>query len=534
MGLLALTELLLATQVGPRVPTPLPYRKTMEPFWGWDLPGGVHLLPESCQVFLNEAPEGRLRVAVLGSSAVAGDGLTPFHSFPWLLQRRLMDRGLDVEVLNLAQSGADSAAHRRVLEHALEHFGIHLAIVYTGNNEFHRLRAYRYLNPRWNSGVETVRSALERLALYRWLQQLSPPRPTNPVGPEIGMGEIPVSVNRLDVALATAHYRANLEAMVAACQDRKVPLLLCTVAVNDLSAPNIGAPAPGELGPKSAEWARVLSASHPGLRQAVLRWSTNPYLLYEAGRLARKEGRLEEARQALVRSREFDPRPMRALPSFRQVVLDLARLPGAFPCDVEEALRERSRSGLLLATDARDPRPEGDDYFLDGCHPGVEGARQIAEILDQTLVRAGLVPPGTGGTRLAPAVSRDAEDLEQWSPNPDRNEHAILRGHRKVAFRHWDKAKPHYLKAISQAPENALLWRNLGRARLARQDIQGARQAYRRFLELGGSDPIIERELPLLDRVLAHPLPPRPERPHPPPIVEDPQPLHHRPVQEIR
>lgn len=523
VGLLALAELLLTPQVAPRDPTPLPYRNTMEPLWGRDLPGGVHLLPESCQVFLKETPKGRLRMAVLGSSAVAGDGLTPFHSFPWLLQRRLMGRGLDVEVLNLAQPGADSATHRRVLEHALQHFGIHLAIVYTGNNEFHRLRAYRYLNPRWNSGVETVRSALERLALYRWLQQLSPPRPTNPVGPEISMGEIPVSVNRLDVALATAHYRANLQAMVAACQDRKVPLLLCTVAVNDLSSPNIETPAPGDLGPKSAAWARVLSASHPRLRQAVLRWSTNPYLLYQAGRLARKEGRLEEARQALVRSREFDPRPMRALPSFRQVVLDLARLPGAFPCDVEEALRERSRSGLLLTAAARDPRPEGDACFLDGCHPNVEGARQIAEILDQTLVRAGLVPPGTGGTSPAPAASREAENLEQWSPNLDRNERTIPRGHRKVAFRHRDKAEAPDVKATSQAPENALLWRDLGRDRLARQDIQGARQAYRRFLELGGRDPNIERELPLLERVLAHPLPsPRPERPHLPPLVEDP------------
>jgi len=307
-------------------------------------------------------------------------------------------------------------------------------------------------------------------------------------------------------------------------------------ATNDLTLPDLGAFPTGDLAQRSIARARdpALWRADPTLRQAIFRWSTNPYFLLEAGRIARQRGRMEEARMALERSKEFDPRSMRSIPSFRKVIIELTQTPGVLLCDVERDLRNLSPSGLLVGQDAQDPPPDGDGFFLDHCHPTATTNRQIAAMLDQTLTRAGLIPAPDASLSLRPLTRPDPDDIEEWLPEGTPTSLAT-RGHRKVQGVLYRDAEQLYLAALAEAPERPALWLNLGKILVATHNLRGALQAYQRFLELGGRDPIVEREIPLLKRATAQPVgaePPTPPawgRPNPPAIPAPRQPGRHRP-----
>ena len=67
-----------------------------------------------------EAPSARPRVVALGDSLTAGLGLPPDHAWPSLVQRRIDEAGLDVEVVNAGVSGDTTAGGIRRLDWALD------------------------------------------------------------------------------------------------------------------------------------------------------------------------------------------------------------------------------------------------------------------------------------------------------------------------------------------------------------------------------------------------------------------------------
>ena len=79
-------------------------------------------------------PAAVLRVVLLGDSLTAGYGLAPDDAYPSVLQRRLREDGLAVDVVNAGVSGDTSAGGLRRLDWALEG-PVRVLVVALGGND---------------------------------------------------------------------------------------------------------------------------------------------------------------------------------------------------------------------------------------------------------------------------------------------------------------------------------------------------------------------------------------------------------------
>ncbi len=75
-----------------------------------------------------------VRVVALGDSLTAGLGLAPEEAYPSLLQARLRERGLAVDVVNAGVSGDTSAGGLRRLDWSLD-YSVRVLIVALGGND---------------------------------------------------------------------------------------------------------------------------------------------------------------------------------------------------------------------------------------------------------------------------------------------------------------------------------------------------------------------------------------------------------------
>ena len=80
------------------------------------------------------APAAVPRVVLLGDSLTAGYGLAPDEAYPALLQRRLREAGLTVDVVNAGVSGDTSAGGLRRLDWALDG-PVRVLVVALGGND---------------------------------------------------------------------------------------------------------------------------------------------------------------------------------------------------------------------------------------------------------------------------------------------------------------------------------------------------------------------------------------------------------------
>lgn len=452
---LALVEAVLSTSQPPPDRRPLPWRGLQLFPWGSSAAPGVHRTRLG-QLVAEQRPPGRMRIAVFGSSAVEGLGATLYHAFPWRLQRRLEQRGLDVEVLNLGMAGRDSGHHRGAVLRALRELHPSLVVVYAGNNELLRLRAYKHLNPGWSAGSEAIRARLEELALYRWLAARLAPGVPAPDGPRVD--DIPGNVTAADRELATRFYRRNLEGIAQACEAAGVPLVLCTVATNDVTPPDYSRPA--------------TEPPHEAHRH------------HAAGMQALERGDFRTARRELDLARELDPAPQRALPSWNRTVREVAAAAGVPLCDVEEALRRSSPAGVL------DNR-----VFFDYCHLNLQGLDQAATALEEALQDAGLLPPVQPPIRVA-----DTDGLESLPMEPLPPEYRAFVRYLQGFTEEEQAALAALEGAARRRPLERALWRDLARACLRAGRLPEARAACERFLEAGGWDPQVARDLELLGK----------------------------------
>lgn len=452
---LALAEAFLATSQPPPDRRPLPWRGLQLFPWGSTAAPGVHRTRLG-QLVAEKRPPGRLRIAVFGSSAVEGLGATLYHAFPWRLQRRLEQRGLDAEVLNLGLAGRDSGHHRGAVLRALRELDPSVVVVYAGNNELLRLRAYKHLDPGWSAGSEAVRARLEGLALYRFLAERLARKVQAPDGPRVD--DIPGNVTAADRELATRFYRRNLEGIAQACAEAGVPLLLCTLATNDLAPPDYGRP-PGQ-------------PAHPAHRH------------HAAGMQALQRGDLRAAAAELELARELDPAPQRALPSWNRTVREVAAEQRVALGDVEVALRRASPTGLL------DNR-----VFFDHCHLNLQGLDQAAAALEEGLQAAGLLPP----VRPPPRVA-DTDGLESLPMDPLPPDYRAVVRYLQGFTEEEHAALVALEAAVRRRPEERALWRDLARVCVRAGRLPEARAACGRYLEAGGWDPAVARDLELLGK----------------------------------
>ncbi len=174
-------------------------------------------------------PASTFRVVVVGESSVQGFPYPSELAFPrqleFVLSRQLSPKR--VEVLNAGIVGVSTTPLVDITRQALES-APDLMVVYAGHNEFYGIGGAATTAPLGRLGIE-----LRRYRLMQFLTQLVQGTGN---GSEMLIARLPgnscVPPNSDAMKRAENMYRSNLTKMVALCEQRKVPLVLCSVVSN--------------------------------------------------------------------------------------------------------------------------------------------------------------------------------------------------------------------------------------------------------------------------------------------------------------
>jgi len=523
--LLMLANQMAERQAPPRNPELMPYRSPWPLLFlgpdqqGFQMSGMGDPIP-------SHRPGTPFRVLLVGSSAMRGTGAVSVQSIPGQLQRLLEGEGIPAETINAGVPASDSGQQVGFLADGLASFRPDLVVYYGGNNEFLRLRIYKQENPWWSPGLERFRSGCEGLALYRWISaRVAPPQSPGGSGWR-DLGNLSATVSAEDVRLVEDRYERNLTRMGELCAERRVPLLLCAVAVNQMYPPqppsSRGAPVTSQDLRAAWEEGRLTAF----LEEQAGAHPDHAWLQYACGRVLAAQGRPEAARW-LAAAVQADPGPVRALPSMAARVQAVAARVGALYLDVPSQLRREF--GPIL----------GNQVFWDHCHFLPEANRAVARQILTALKGRNLLPgPGPrrsprvvdpldledfsvhsdfeaypygvsrewsvlppevaekyGLGRPAPALASGRAALLSRMPSPQSLQGQVLRGHLAILETRPEEAIQHYRQALSLAPERVVLWRNLGHALMMAGQVPEALEAWRTFLRRGGRDPRLQRLL---------------------------------------
>ena len=160
LGILGATEILLrVTQPDlDEVVSPLIYQQNSgQAFTAGSSPGSRVYVSGRRRVATNKVA-GK-RILILGASAAYGEMYTAFTAFSGQLQNTLRRAAPDtaIEVLNLAHGGMGSRQVGEMLFRILENDKPDLVVIYTGNNEYHELRALKARSERYDPRAELLR-----------------------------------------------------------------------------------------------------------------------------------------------------------------------------------------------------------------------------------------------------------------------------------------------------------------------------------------------------------------------------------------
>ncbi len=365
-------------------------------------------------------PRG-IRVAVFGSSALY-DGWRPyFGCFPYWLQRYLRavaGREVPVEVINSGVPGANLTMHAERLERFLQINRPDLVIVYSGNNEFHPIRARKAWWPGYNPRAERIRIALSGLHLYRLLvnilRPVIPPPETVDRPRGISVDDIPAYPDEEDRLLATAIYRDGLNRVATATQRAGVPLLMTTVANNLLHvAPSGEGAATTAVRQLQEQLKRCPRAEAPALIAQTRALMVSRSDVAALGMMLHEAGWTREAYQVLLEAEAMARTPHQGNEAMRMAARQVSARRRVPLCDLARELASRSPGGL-----------PGFDLFRDECHFRAEGHRRVGEILARTIVDRGLLRlPGTPERQRARleaairtfSIEGDPWRLDQWT-----------------------------------------------------------------------------------------------------------------------
>ncbi|HEU5116270.1 MAG TPA: SGNH/GDSL hydrolase family protein, partial [Isosphaeraceae bacterium] len=108
-------------------------------------------------------------------------------------------------------------------------------------------------------------------------------------------------------------------------------------------------------------------------------------LQYSLGKCLQQVGRLDEAREALLRAKDEDICPLRMTGGLRRRSMDVAERAGVPMIDLVPIFTERSKGGIL-----------GPDWLVDHVHPSIAGHKLIARVLLDRLIEMGVVTCSPG------------------------------------------------------------------------------------------------------------------------------------------
>lgn len=406
--------------------------------------------------YAKEKAQGTLRVACVGGSTVEGNPF-PAESFPRVLQYLLSDAlaPRKVEVMAAGVGGQYSAGELAVLDELLD-FDLDLVVVYSCHNEFHPTNVSQLLLEQ----EHPVRTKLVRMlrgsGVGRWLASMA----TTEVKAEPNVLESPPDHRPIDgpeFQLVIDAFRDRLRTMVEHCRDRGIPIVLCTSVCNLRDVPpiaNVFKPTVSvserqrfERLLKDANAATVsgqTDVANELLRQAQYIDDLPAGLAYQRGLALLAQKKPAEAKLEFIHAIERDGRIRRGPPALVDVVREFKGQPGVIVADVEAAFAARAPDGIV-----------GCESIVDHVHPTIEGQRNIAKMIFNSLGRAGVVVDAAAAARI---------DVEHWQPKamegikPAEAETRIGTANLLLALEKGqfeataEEARRHYVKALQIEP----------------------------------------------------------------------------------
>lgn len=359
-----------------------------------------HLLPSIEPMAVPAAKGPRtVRIAVLGESAALGTP-DPAFGFSRVLDRMLRHRhpDLDFEVVNLAATAVNSHVHAD-LAPRLAALRPDFFVVYAGNNEMIGPYGPGTVFAPFLADIRLVRAGIflrrtrtGQLALSAW-RNLGSAFKSKHKSPErwAGLGmfrERAIAPGAPCLNPAYAHYRRNLEDLVAAARGMGAQVLLST------------------LGSNLRDFAPLASVAAldgpPAAPTAEARWENGQTLL-----ALHKNA---EALAELTAARDLDALRFRADSRVNAIVREVAMTsgPGVRLADAEADFREASPQGI-----------PGREFFHEHVHLTFAGnhrlAATVARGLDTLLLAAGRIAGVPGDEPLDAEVCRRELGLTGWS-----------------------------------------------------------------------------------------------------------------------
>lgn len=422
------------------------------------------------QSFPRRKPDGTRRVFCLGGSTTYGRPYDDTTSFPgWL--RELLPRVAPETQWEVINAGGVSYASYRVarLTEELVQYEPDLIIVYTGHNEFLEDRTYGEIK----HGSPLERGAYAMLAQTRTAalaQQIFGGQNrdqnngrfqlSNEVDAVLDHTVGPTTYQR-DVAQRQRileHFEVNLSRIVAMARWAGTEVLLVTPASNLKDSSPFKSQHSEELSDENLlEWTRHYEAARQHERDAQLERALFAYnqaaeldpsfaeLHWRTGRLLLKQGHVNQAQAAFMRSIDEDICPLRAVSEIPRIIRNTAERLNVPLVDFERVLFEQCRDQLGHSS-------PGEEFFLDHVHPTIAANGQLAKAIVDRLVNSGLLE-----TDSAPTEDVLAEVSRQISSRVDARQHAMaLRNLAKVlnwAGKHVE-AGSLAMRAVEQLPND--------------------------------------------------------------------------------
>jgi lysophospholipase L1-like esterase len=361
----------------------------------------AHWLPPR-QGFAASKPPGGLRVFSLGGSAALGWPHSDAGSYARLLARKLQalypDRA--IEVVNAAGNTYASYRVKVVFDEIIE-YEPDVVLIWSGNNEFFEDVVYGTVLPpgvlRHSALARILHVATGRARAAKPVIDIANYLEADHTVSRIGHAFGEVSQLREDpeqLERVTAHYRANLRAMVRSARARGVPVLLIDVPVNLKDWwPNVSVHrrdlVPDEREAFTAALRHGVEALEAGdavegERAFAAAGRIDPgwaEVHFWRGRALLALGRRDEAERAFRRALAEDAHPFRDLPRFAAIRREIAREYDLPLVDAPGALAAAAGDGI-----------PGLDVLVDYVHPTVASNERIAQLVLHALDRAGLLP----------------------------------------------------------------------------------------------------------------------------------------------
>ena len=339
--------------------------------------------------FIDPKPANTFRVLLIGGSAVKGYPHTRAFAPSTFLEAMLADAWPDkaVEVINLGCTAAASFPALEILRAALR-YEPDLVVVYSGHNEFFGAYGVASLNTVARSHTTIVlMHRLRSLAIVQAADALvrRPPRKANPDAQmlmDAMVGESHIAPNdpiRLDAA---DNLRANITAMVAACARHHVPVIVCTLPVNERGLAPLGVFDDAALATPDRTRLEAINRRADslidfgvGALQPDLEWATktapdDARAWWLLARALDESGKPTEALAGFQRAVDLDPMPWRATSSQNDAIRAAAATGADCLADVQAAFRAQSPEGAT-----------GWEFMVDHVHMSIEGEALAARAI---------------------------------------------------------------------------------------------------------------------------------------------------------